>query len=357
MIIKAQDYNVEIGPISESNLQLFLNENSKYTSVFILVDENTHEHCLSYVMYQISGLESAQIIEIPSGEENKVLEICAHVWLTLTENESDRNTLLINLGGGVIGDMGGFIASTYKRGIDFIQIPTTLLAQVDASVGGKVGIDLSGYKNQIGLFSNPQAVFIDSSFLETLDERQLKSGFSEMLKHGLIADESYWERLNQIKIKEFNSDELSVLIEYSVAIKNKIVLEDPKESGLRKILNFGHTIGHALESLFLESDTSFLHGESIAVGMIVESILSKEIGLKDQEFDSIFSCFKERYTLPILTKKDVESIMVLIKNDKKNNEGKLNFTLLESVGKASFDNFISEKNVIEALSVYNTLLD
>jgi 3-dehydroquinate synthase len=196
--IKSDSYSIFTGSISENIIASGIDVSS-YSSVFILVDENTHEHCWPYLMYSVSGLEHAEVIEIPSGEENKVLEICYHIWNTLSEVNADRKALMINLGGGVIGDMGGFAASTYKRGIDFIQIPTTLLSQVDASVGGKLGIDFEGYKNQIGVFNKPKAVFVDVSFLETLDERNMRSGFAEMLKHALIADAKQWEKLKQIK--------------------------------------------------------------------------------------------------------------------------------------------------------------
>ncbi len=353
MIIHAQDYVVEVGSISGASLQSILTDKNIYSSIFILVDENTHEHCLSYILYQISGLERAQIIEIPSGEENKVLDICYQIWYTLTENQADRKSLLINLGGGVIGDMGGFVASAYKRGIDFINIPTTLLAQVDASVGGKVAIDFEGMKNQVGLFSNPKGVFIDVNFLETLDERQIKSGIAEMLKHGLISDKQHWNNLKTNPLKNYRK-----FIADSIKIKNEIVLKDPKEINIRKQLNFGHTVGHAVETYFLtQTNEPLLHGEAIAIGMLCESILSKKVGLSDVEFDEIKQTLISLYTFPPLPSEEFSVLISFMKNDKKNSDGNINFTLLSEIGSSVINQFVSEKKIEEALYQYNLLLD
>lgn len=354
MIINAEGYNVEIGSIADSSLESILINKERYSSIYVLVDENTHEHCLPYLMYSVSGLEEAQIIEIPSGEENKILDICYQVWFTLTENNTDRKALLVNLGGGVIGDMGGFIASTYKRGIDFVNIPTTLLSQVDASVGGKVAIDFEGFKNQIGLFSNPLGVFIDANFLSTLDKRNVKSGLAEALKHGLILDKNHWQNLSSFSI---DSEMLESLIYDSIRIKNEIVLEDPNERGNRKLLNFGHTIGHSIETYFLSNTNQpLLHGEAIAVGMIVEAHLSKSIGLSDAEFDEIFKVIQNHFDLPQLPGDSFFPLIELMKNDKKNTSDKINFTLLNTIGEASCDNFISEEDLQLALKFYNNSL-
>src|SRR5690606_32174448 len=206
-----------------------------------------------------------------AGEENKNIDFCIGIWKMLLDFGAERNSLLINLGGGVVTDMGGFAASTYKRGIDFVQIPTTLLSQVDASIGGKTGIDLDTVKNIIGTFTQPEAVYINVDFLNTLDKRQLVSGFAEMIKHDFIFDASYFEDLKGFSFDRPDED----LIYRSVGIKNEVVKQDPKESGLRKILNFGHTIGHAVETYSIDNDDNpLLHGEAIAVGMICEAYLS-----------------------------------------------------------------------------------
>ena len=249
--IKAIDYSIWIGENSLSKFGI-----STYSKVAILVDENTKRDCL----HKLPKIENAIIIEIKSGEEYKNISTCNFIWEQLTINNFDRNSLLINLGGGVIGDMGGFCAATYKRGLDFIHIPTTLLAMVDASVGGKLGIDFKGFKNQIGLFNNPKAVLISPEFLETLAESELKSGFSEVVKHALISDNSLWVKLKNTPFTDFDWGDI---IDTNVQIKNKIVLADPFEKGERKKLNFGHTFGHAIESYYLEKGTPISHGEAV----------------------------------------------------------------------------------------------
>ena len=255
--IKAIDYSIWIGENSLSKLDI-----STYSKVAILVDENTKRDCL----YKLPKIENPLIIEIKSGEEYKNISTCNFIWEQLTINNFDRNSLLINLGGGVIGDMGGFCAVTYKRGLEFIHIPTTLLAMVDASVGGKLGIDFKGFKNQIGLFHNPKAVLISTEFLDTLDESELKSGFAEVIKHALILDNPLWLKLKNTTFTDLDWEDI---INHSVQIKNKIILEDPFEKGERKKLNFGHTFGHAIESYYLEKGTPISHGEAIFMGMIL----------------------------------------------------------------------------------------
>src|SRR5690554_6762169 len=252
------------------SLNKFLKERS-YSKIFILTDRNTGEQCLPILIAGMPVDFEYDIIEVDPGEENKNIDFCIGIWKMLLDFGAERNSLLINLGGGVVTDMGGFAASTYKRGIDFIQIPTTLLSQVDASIGGKTGIDLDTVKNIIGTFTQPQAVFINVDFLKTLDKRQLVSGFAEMIKHAFIFDANYYQEL-----KAFDFDHPSEAMIYrSVQIKNEVVKEDPKESGLRKILNFGHTIGHAVETYSIDNDKdSLVHGEAIAIGMICEAYLS-----------------------------------------------------------------------------------
>src|ERR1700758_1124811 len=244
-----------------------------YSRFFVLTDENTGKHCLPVLREHIDELDNYDIIEINAGEESKSIDFCVGVWKMLIDFGADRQSLLINLGGGVISDMGGFAASTFKRGIDFVHVPTTLLSQVDASVGGKTGIDLDNIKNIIGTFTQPKAVFIEHEFLRTLPPRQILSGLAEMLKHGLIADATYW---NELKYSDLDNPS-AALVYHSIEIKNKVVIADPHEKGIRKSLNFGHTVGHAIETYSLMNDKDPLsHGEAIAVGMICEAYISHQ---------------------------------------------------------------------------------
>ena len=322
--IKAIDYSIWIGENSLSKLDI-----STYSKVAILVDENTKRDCL----FKLPQIENALIIEIKSGEEYKNISTCNFIWEQLTINNFDRNALLINLGGGVIGDMGGFCAATYKRGLEFIHIPTTLLAMVDASVGGKLGIDFKGFKNQIGLFNNPKAVLISSEFLETLAESELKSGFAEVVKHALISDNSLWLKLKNTPFTDLDWEDI---IDTSVQIKNKIVLADPFEKGERKKLNFGHTFGHAIESYYLEKRTPISHGEAVFMGMILETKISD---LSETDKNEIKNYVLSNFALPYTPKKS--SLHKFLINDKKNQNGKINFTLLNGIGNCSLDNLFS----------------
>ena len=323
--IIASNYSIWIGENSLSKLNI-----RSYSKVAILVDENTKRDCLS----KLPKLENPIIIEIQSGEENKNLATCDFIWQELTKHNFDRNSLLINLGGGVIGDMGGFCASTYKRGIDFIHIPTTLLAMADASIGGKLGVDFNHLKNQIGLFANPKSVIINPVFLQTLIENQFKSGFAEVVKHALIADENLWSIITPTDFEKLNWAEIITL---SVELKNKIVFTDSKEKGERKKLNFGHTFGHAIESYYLEKGTPILHGEAIFMGMNLETELSNLSNSKKNEIKNyILSNFGLPYT-PSKTE-----LLKFLKNDKKNKAEKINFSLLNGIGNCTIDNLLTE---------------
>ena len=322
--IKAINYSIWIGENSLSKLDI-----STYSKVAILVDENTKRDCL----FKLPQIENALIIEIKSGEEYKNISTCNFIWEQLTINNFDRNALLINLGGGVIGDIGGFCAATYKRGLEFIHIPTTLLSMVDASVGGKVGIDFKGFKNQIGIFNNPNAVLIYPKFLETLDENELKSGFAEVVKHALILDDSLWLKLKNTPFTDLDWEDI---IDTSLQIKNKIVLADPFEKGERKKLNFGHTFGHAIESYYLEKRTPISHGEAVFMGMILETKISD---LSETEKNEIKNYVLSNFSLPYTPKKS--HLHKFLLNDKKNQNEKINFTLLSSIGNCSFDNLFS----------------
>ena len=294
-----------------------------------MVDENTKRDCL----YKLPKIENPLIIEIKSGEEYKDISTCSFIWEQLTINNFDLNSLLINIGGGVISDMGGFCATTYKRGLEFIHIPTTLLAMVDASVGGKLGINFKGFKNQIGLFNKPKSVLISPGFLETLSESELKSGFAEVVKHALISDNSLWLKLKNTLFTNLDWEDI---INTSVQIKNNIVLADPIEEGERKKLNFGHTFGHAIESYYLEKDTPISHGEAVFMGMILETEISD---LSETEKNEIKNYILSNFALPYTPKKSYLHKFLI--NDKKNQDGKINFTLLSGIGNCSFNNLLS----------------
>ncbi|MDX5320253.1 MAG: 3-dehydroquinate synthase [Bacteroidota bacterium] len=318
-------------------------ESQHYSRVFVLVDENTSLHCLPH----LDDL-NFQKIEIPSGEIHKNLDTCTRVWDALLHGKADRHSVLINLGGGVIGDLGGFCAATFQRGIDFIQAPTTLLAMVDAAVGGKTGVDYRDYKNFIGVFAEPKMVFIQPGFLDTLPERHFMAGYAEMLKHGLIADSDYWRQLSTL-----NRRRLKLQIEQSVEIKLLVVEEDPLEKGTRKVLNFGHTLGHAIESFCLENGRDVLHGEAVAAGMFMEAIISAKTGLTHEDINQIKQVITHLYPQKVPVKLDESAEMwAYALGDKKNKSGKVNCTLLTALGKAVYDIRVQYPEFQEALSIY-----
>ncbi|MEP4534435.1 MAG: 3-dehydroquinate synthase [Cyclobacteriaceae bacterium] len=313
----------------------------------VLVDENTREHCLP-----LFSLEpDTKIIEIKSGEINKNLNTCSDIWTALTEWGFTRKSLLVNMGGGVIGDMGGFCASTYKRGIRFINFPTTLLAMVDANIGGKLGIDFKGFKNHLGVFQDPERVVIYDGFLKTLPARELRSGFAEVIKHGLIHDKGYWETIRDGKFPNFSWKDI---VEVSAVIKNQVVTEDPKEGGLRKILNFGHTLGHAIETWHLTNEISLLHGEAIAVGMILEGHLAMQLGtLTESELSELTTYIQSVYD-PIKLPEQA-ALFPLMLQDKKNIGNDLSFSLLDGIGKCLYDQSVTEQMITEAMNYYSNL--
>jgi len=338
---------VKIAPISES-LATFFAQND-YSHIAILVDEFTNKYCLPIIQDLLPS--NFTKILIKSGEHHKNLATCERVWDRMTQANMDRHSLLVNLGGGVIGDLGGFCASTYKRGIDFIQIPTTLLAQVDASVGGKLGIDFHGLKNHIGVFQLPKTVLIDPKFIDTLSIQQKKSGFAEIIKHCLIRDEQEW---NVIRQQSFEELDLSKLIAHSVAIKEAVVLEDPKEAGLRKILNFGHTLGHAIETYLLDKGKrKILHGEAIAIGMIAEAFISHQRDLISlQELEEIESYLFENYGRVKLHAEEISKIISLTAQDKKNKGKEIRFSLLTGIGDCGYDIPVSASEMKKAIQYY-----
>jgi 3-dehydroquinate synthase len=328
-------------------------EKTKPSKLFLLVDSHTQNECAAYFLQHLATAISIETIEIEPGERHKTIKTCQGVWQTLTELDADRKSLIINLGGGVVTDLGGFVASTFKRGIPYINIPTSLLAMVDASVGGKTGVDLGTIKNQIGVISNPEMVIIDVGYLATLPQKQLKSGLAEMLKHGLIEDKAYWEKLSDLS--KLSLADLESLIYESVVIKNNIVTEDLNEDGIRKTLNFGHTLGHAIESYFLENKDKpdLLHGEAIVIGMVLAASLSSELtGLDKIERDEIKKVLLKSYPKIKFEKEDFPPILELLKYDKKNSHGNINFVLLEKIGKPKIDCIVPDNLIYKAFDYY-----
>lgn len=333
-----------------TSLEAFITARN-YSQIMVLVDRNTNDHCLPVLQSALPEIADYDIIEVDPGEENKNIDFCIGVWKTMLDFGADRKALLINLGGGVVTDMGGFAASTYKRGIDFIQIPTTLLSQVDASVGGKTGIDLDNVKNIIGTFTQPQAVFISGEFLSTLDERQMCSGFAEVIKHGLIYDKDLFQKTKTVDLEQ---DSLDDIVFRSVEIKNEVITQDPTEQGLRKILNFGHTIGHAVEGYSMLHDGSpLLHGEAIALGMICESYIAHKVnGLSEKELAEIVSAFDNRFERYHFSENIYEELIALMQNDKKNEANKLGFALLSEIGKCDYNKYVTAELIKESLDFY-----
>jgi len=336
-----------------TRLNSYLQEN-KPSKIFILVDSNTHEHCLSKFLQNLQTGMETEVIEIEAGEEFKNLQTCEGVWNALSELGADRKSMLINLGGGVVTDLGGFVASTFKRGIKFINIPTSLLAMVDASVGGKTGVDLGNLKNQIGVINQPELVLIDSSYLTTLSQREMRSGLAEILKHGLIADEKYWQKISDLS--ELKLSDLEEIIKESVKIKGYIVEKDPFENNIRKTLNFGHTLGHAIESYCLTSPEKekMLHGEAIAAGMILETFLSSELkNFPKEKLNQVKEVITNMYGTEEFSDKDIQKIKALMKFDKKNEHGNINFVLLENIGMPVFDITVTDDLIKKAFNFYS----
>lgn len=324
-----------------------------YSKIFIVVDNNSHEHCLGVFLGELQTEIATEVIEIEAGEINKNLETCLGVWNVLSELGADRKSLIINLGGGVVTDLGGFVASTFKRGIAFINVPTTLLSMVDASVGGKNGVDLGNIKNQIGVINQPEMVLIHTSFLASLPTNEMRSGLAEILKHGLIRSEDYWQKVTDLE--NLSLDDLDQIIEDSVIIKTEIVQEDPREMGLRKTLNYGHTLGHAIESYFLTNDDkpTLLHGEAVAVGMILATYLSKELqDFPEDKLDAITTILIDLYGKLDFVEKDINQIIDLMKFDKKNDHGNVNFVLLEDIGKPVINCIVPNNLIFNAFDYY-----
>ncbi|OPB95328.1 3-dehydroquinate synthase [Elizabethkingia meningoseptica] len=332
-----------------SQLNQYIRE-SEPSLLLLLVDENTHEYCLPTVLANLETTIPFEIIEIEAGEEVKNIATAAQLWEILSEFGTDRNALMINIGGGVITDMGGFVASTYKRGIKFINIPTTLLSMVDASIGGKTGIDHQFYKNIIGTFAMPEKIFAYPKFLQTLPFTELRSGFAEMLKHGLIASAQHWNNLKGI---ELTPENIEPYVVDSMNIKQQVVEQDFKEQNIRKTLNFGHTIGHAIESLYLQQEAPVPHGEAVAAGMIMEAHLSYSNNLISQDaLTEITQAIISIYPNLSIEHFNQDDIYNLMLNDKKNSNGIIKFSIIDNIGHCLYDYEVTKSQIEDALQYY-----
>lgn len=335
-------------------------ENSVATAVgecerdrtFILVDETTEQLCLPLVV-GFDCVRDAQIITIGATDQNKTLDSLSHVWTELQRGGATRHSLMINLGGGMVTDLGGFAASTFKRGLNYINIPTTLLAMVDASVGGKTGINFGGLKNEIGVFSCAKSVILDTTFLKTMDHENICSGYAEMLKHGLIANEEMLAELLNFDLDVIDYYQLSRMLADSVQVKERIVDEDPTEQGIRKALNLGHTIGHAFESYAMKSMRPILHGYAVAYGLVCELYLScVKTGFPVDKMRQVVRFVNENYGKLPITCDDYPALLELMTHDKKNVGDTINFTLLGGVGDIRINQTATKEEICEALDFY-----
>ena len=350
--IQAQHYQVYFNDEGFDFLNRFVAEQHP-SKIFLLADKHTNECCTPIVLSVLATDIPLEIIEIEAGETHKHIDTCTQVWYALSELGADRKSLLINIGGGVVTDLGGFVASTYMRGIPFINIPTSLLAMVDASVGGKTGVDLGALKNLVGVINNPQGVVIYPDFLATLPTEELRSGMAEMFKHGLISDEAYWHKM--CNLSELTEAHLGSLIYESVVIKNEVVTQDPTEKGLRKTLNYGHTLGHAIESYCLQNPNRerLLHGEAIAIGMVLATYLSvKELGFSMDKCDQVKAVLGEYFKKQDFTYEEITDICQLMRFDKKNVGGNVHFVLLEAIGNPKIDCIVPYEEIYKAFEYY-----
>jgi 3-dehydroquinate synthase len=327
--------------------------------IYILVDENTKIHCLPGLQSFVPKLQSAEIIEVKSGDIWKSIDSALHVWSKLSEKNADRDSILINLGGGTISDLGGFVAATYKRGIIHMNVPTTLLAMTDAAIGGKTGINLNNIKNQIGVFALPRAIFIYSGFLRTLDKHHLLNGIAEVLKYGLILDQGLWNKMKKMDFQRLVNEPFrdalwDDLIKKTVKTKSDIAEKDFRDLKERKYLNFGHTFGHAFETFSMKDNQDGLsHGHAVALGMICESYLSTlKTTLAQHDLNEIISVLTSNYPLFPISRDSYDKIIDIIKKDKKSIRGEIAFTLLKSPGNAMINQFCTEKMMEDSLDFY-----
>lgn len=341
--------NIHYSHQPADDLQSFVRSKS-YSNVCIVADQNTYQHCYPVISHVFP---KAPVLVIEPGEEHKNLRTCEKVWDFITNNQLDRHGVLIILGGGVLGDLAGFCAATYKRGIDFILVPTTLLAQVDSSIGGKLGIDFHNLKNHIGVFQRPALTLLHTPFLKTLPPIELLSGFAEIIKHNLISSSNYWQELRSIAFHEMPWQKL---IEHSVAFKQEVVGKDPKEKDLRKILNAGHTFGHAIETLLLDTERKVTHGQAVAAGLVMEAYLSSKRGLlREDQFTEICKLILKHFGKINIPEDDDKPITALMLQDKKNKGNQILCVLLENIGTARWDCEISTEDALDALAFYRRI--
>ncbi len=323
-----------------------------FDSVFVLVDDHTRLYCLPLVLTS-EMLSTCQIIAIPSGDEHKTIQTAIQIWEFLCNHGATRKSLMINVGGGMISDIGGFAASTFKRGIRYINVSTTLLGAVDAATGGKTGINFGGLKNEIGVFAPADAVLINIDFFKTLDTENLRSGFAEMLKHGLIDTRNEWENITTFDLEKFDLTELNPLLQKSFSIKERIVKEDPHEKGIRKALNLGHTFGHAFESYSYKIGHPVLHGYAVAWGLLCELFLSnRKLGFPENDLKRLTELVKKYYGLFHINLDDYQTLIELMTHDKKNESKKINFTLLKNVGEIQIDHTATNAEIIACFDWY-----
>ena len=321
----------------------------KYDRIFLLDDTVTHVHCLPLLSAWVEE-RGVEVLTMEAGDVAKNLDTLSSIWQQLTEKGASRHSLLINLGGGVVTDLGGFAAATFKRGIDFINIPTTLLSMVDAAVGGKTGINFAGLKNEIGAFRSAVDVIVDTTFLRTLDNENICSGYAEMLKHALLHNAAMWAEHLEQDLQHPDYEALARLVQQSIDVKERIVGEDPHEKGLRKALNLGHTFGHAFESLALSQGRPVLHGYAVAWGIVCELYLSSVLlGFPSAHFHPTVRFVRETYGQFSFTCKDYDRLLDYIRHDKKNVGGQTNFTLLAGIGQIRLDCHANRDLICEAL--------
>ena len=332
----------------DSTLAQWLSDN-RYDKVFVLMDTNTRECALPLIQNALLQFDAVEII-LPPEDENKNIESLMYIWARLSEDGATRHSVLINLGGGMITDIGGFAAATFKRGIAYINIPTTLLAMVDASIGGKTGINFQNLKNEIGAFNSPVLTIFDMAFLRTLDIANLCSGYAEMIKHGLISSQEYWHELMNHDLTSLEGVE--ALVKTSIDVKSTVIEEDPCEKGLRKILNFGHTFGHAIESYLLQIGTPVLHGYAVAWGMVGELYIScQRYGFPCDEFEQTVSYIRNHYGSCPISHEHADVIYQLMLHDKKNKNGQINCVLLRDFGRYEMDQQLLQDDICEMLKI------
>ncbi len=352
--IQSTGYSIHFNEDAYQQLNDYLSSD-QISTVFVLVDENTHKHCYAEFLNNLSIKKEVKVIEIKAGETHKNITTCVAVWKKLTDLGADRKSIMINLGGGMVTDLGGFVASTFKRGIQFINIPTTLLSMVDASVGSKTGVDLDNLKNLIGMFSNPEMVLIDSNYLQTLSDREMRSGVAEIIKYGLTFNSNLLDEVKKDNWK--NISKLNAIIYKSITIKNNVVLQDPKEENLRKVLNYGHTVGHAIESYFLEHTTleNLTHGEAVAIGMVIEAYLSHKLhDFPLSELSALKEYIHKTFGKIVIATEHYTAILDLMKHDKKNINGSIRYILLKDISDFVINATAPTELVVEGLDYYSS---